>query len=138
MLTAPRAIILFVSATQLGCSPHEIVPTADAGSDCVAAIIITVVKQDTIRFFTDRCNAPNEPAYVSFNGKTHEVWHQPGKPHPDVSYAGNWKGDNVVARVQPRKLIQRFEEDRVTYAVDVFIESGSMSANIPAIYDNRL
>jgi hypothetical protein len=38
----------------------------------------------------------------------------------------------------PRKLIERYEEDRVTYSVDVGIKSGGSSAVIPATYDNRL
>lgn len=142
-------------------------PTADLGSDCVAAKIYASrssqnIKYDklycsvnkdsgaynrclrnassekAIAFFTDRCNAREEGAYVSFNGKTHRVQWKPGARHSDVGYAGTWEGDNVEVRIVPRKLIERYEEDRVTYSVDVFIKSGGSSAVIPATYDNRL
>lgn len=144
----------------------EIVPTADPGSDCVAAKIYAdrsdrnlkfdklycsankdsdaydrclrnVSGEQTIAFFTDRCNAPEDGAYVSFNGITHTVQRQPGTRHPDVSYAGVWKDGNVDVRIVPRKLIERFEEGRVAYSVDVIIKSGGSSATIPATYDNR-
>lgn len=160
--TIAFATTLLVTA----CSPGEIVPTADPGSDCVAAKIYAdrsgrnlkydrlycsankdraaydrclqnASSEQAIAFFTDRCNAPEDGAYASFNGKTHTVQRQPGARHPDVGYAGTWKGGNVDVRIVPRKLIGRFEEDRVTYAVDVIIKSGGRSAAIPATYDNR-
>lgn len=160
-------IVFAMTAAVTAGSPGEIVPTADPGSDCVAAKIYAsrsdrnlkydklycsvnkdsgaydrclqnISSEPTIAFFTDRCNAPGDGAYVSFNGTAHRVMWQPGIRHPDVSYAGTWKGGNVEVRIVPRKLIERFEEDRVTYSVDVIITSGGSSVTIPAIYDNRL
>lgn len=162
-----RTIFLAAIILTTAASTGQIVPTADPGSDCVAAKIYASrsernlkydklycsVNKDsgaydrclqntstepTIAFFTDRCNAPGDGAYVSFNGKTHTVLWKSGARHPDVGYAGTWKGGNVEVRIVPRKLIERFEEDRVTYSVDVIITSGGSSATIPAIYDNRL
>jgi hypothetical protein len=162
-----RTIFLAAIILTTAASTGQIVPTADPGSDCVAAKIYASrssqnIKYDklycsvnkdsgaydrclrnassekAIAFFTDRCNAREEGAYVSFNGKTHRVHWQPGTRHSDVGYAGIWKGDKVEVRIVPRKLIERYEEDRVTYSVDVFIKSGGSSAVIPATYDNRL
>ena len=145
---------------------EPIVPTSDPGSDCVAAKIYAkrtslnqkydemycaantdptaydrclrnVSSDKTIAFFTDRCNPPEEGAYVSFNGKTHAVQRQPGESHPDVDYAGTWSGQDVVVRVMPKKLIERYEDERVTYQVEVRITSGDSSAIIQAIYDDR-
>jgi hypothetical protein len=160
-------VVFAMTAVATAGSPHEIVPTADPGSDCVAAKIYASrssqnIKYDklycsvnkdsrdynrclrnassekAIAFFTDRCNAREEGAYVSFNGKTHTVHWQPGTRHSDVGYAGIWKGDKVEVRIAPGKLIKRYEENRVTYSVEVFIKSGGSSAVIPATYDNRL
>jgi hypothetical protein len=157
--------ILFL-ATASAYASSEITPTSDPGSDCVAAKILAertarnrkydemycAVHKDrpaydnclrnaaigkNISFFTDRCNAQNEGAYVSFNGKTQQVWRQPQKPHPDVTYAGTWKGDNLIVRVLPRKLIERFDEGGAIYSVDVFIVSGDTAVEIPGIYDSR-
>jgi hypothetical protein len=162
-----RTIFLAAIILTTAASTGQIVPTADPGSDCVAAKIYAdrsernlkydklycsvnkdsgaydrclqnTSSEQAIVFFTDRCNAPEEGAYVSFNGITHTVLWQSGSRHPDVGYAGTWEGDNVEVRIVPRKLIERFEEDRVTYSVDVIITSGGSSVTIPAIYDNRL
>ena len=142
-----------------------IVPTDDPGSDCVSATITTertprnrpyderycaanedptaratclrnVEHQPTIAFFTDRCGAPEDGAFVSFNGETHHVLRQPQAPHPDVTYAGTYRGDGVTVRVLPRKRIARPEEGAV-YRVDVVIESGGERATIRGTYDSR-
>jgi hypothetical protein len=147
----------------------EIVPTDDPGSDCVAAKISTerternrkyderycagnkarvaydnclhnASANERVFFFTDRCNAPNEGAYLSFNGQTRQVWRQPGKAHPSVKYAGTYSAGDVVVHVVPRKLIRREAEDSeyisVSYAVDVIIKQGAESVIITAIYDD--
>lgn len=142
-----------------------IVPTDDPGSDCVAATITTertprnrpyderycavnedaaaraaclhnVGRQPTIAFFTDRCGAPEDGAFVSFNGETHRVLRQPQAAHPDVTYAGTYRGDGVTVRVLPRKRIAR-SEDGAVYRVDVVIESGGERATIRGTYDSR-
>lgn len=157
--------VLFLAAAAAS-APSEITPTSDPGGDCVAARIVTertarnrkydemycAVNEDlpayanclrnvalkrTISFFTDRCNAPHEGAYVSFNGETHQVWRQPQTPHPDVTYAGTWKGDDLIVRVLPRKLIERFDEGGATYEVDVFIASGDSATEVHGTYDSR-
>lgn len=147
-----------------------IVPTDDPGSDCVAATIATqrsaanrkydeaycAVNKDpaayrtclknaaanpTISFFTDRCGDAEDGAYVSFNGRTHQVWRKSESPHREVRYAGTYTGEGVSVRVSPGKLIKRFEEDGevlgTTYAVDVVITQGSETAKVAAIYDDR-
>ena len=142
-----------------------IVPTDDPGSDCVAATITTertarnrpydvrycavnadpaaratclrnVEHQPTIAFFTDRCDAPEDGAFVSFNGETHRVLRQPSAPHPVITYAGTFRGDGVTVRVLPRKRIARTEDSSV-YRVDVVIESGGEHATIRSTYDSR-
>lgn len=142
-----------------------IAPTDDPGSDCVAATITTertprnrpydarycavnedpaaratclrnVESQPTIAFFTDRCGAPEDGAFVSFNGETHRVLRQPSAPHPDVTYAGTYRGDGVTVRVLPRKRIAR-SEDGAVYRVDVVIEAGGERATIRGTYDSR-
>ncbi len=104
---------------------------------------VSMDKEKAIPFFTDRCNAQNEGAYVSFNGQTHQVWRQPQKPHRYVKYAGTYRGDGVVVRVLPRKVIKRYVEAsdpldvRVRYAVDVYIQYGNETAKIAAVYDDQ-
>lgn len=150
----------------------DIVPTADPGSDCVAAKIYAdrsdrnhkydklycsankdsgtydrclqnASGEQAVAFFTDRCNAPEEGAYVSFNGQTHQVWRQPGMPHPYVRYAGTYKGNGIVVRITPTKIIQRYVDEsdpldvRVRYAVDVFIQHEYKTAKIAAVYDDQ-
>lgn len=165
-----KALATFLALTATpALAAGEIVPTDDPGSDCVAAKISTerternlkyderycAVNKDRaaydnclrnasanerIFFFTDRCNAPNEGAYLSFNGQTRQVWRQPGKSHPSVRYAGTYSAGDVVVHVVPRKLIRREGEDSeyisVSYAVDVIIKQGAETVTIPAIYDD--
>ena len=138
MRTAHYALLLLTTIIISACAPEGIIPTPDKGSDCVAAVITVMRQQEVVPFFTDRCNASNEEAYISFNGETRRIWRQPENPHSDVTYAGTWKGDNVLVRITPRELIGRFEDDRVTYAVDVFIQSGNKNVTFQATYDNRL
>lgn len=162
-----RAGILMLLTVGQACAAGGIVPTPDPGSDCVAAKILAertahnrpyeerscavnkdraaferclryVSAQPTIAFFTDRCNAPADGAYVSFNGATRTVHRQPGSRHPDVDYAGTWSGAGVTVRIMPVQLIERFPEGRVTYRVDVRITAGEASVRIPAVYDDRL
>lgn len=103
----------------------------------------SIDKDKAIVFFTDRCNEPNEWAYLSFNGQTHHVWRQPQKPHRYVRYAGTYKGRGVVVRILPRMLIKRYVEEsdpldvRVRYAVDVFIQHGNETTKIAAVYDDQ-
>ncbi|MGN6152904.1 MAG: hypothetical protein ACTHOH_12990 [Lysobacteraceae bacterium] len=161
MQTTLAALLLLASAT----ASAAIVPTDDPGSDCVAATITTertsqnrpyderycavnedpaaraiclhnTESQQTIAFFTDRCGAPEDGAFVSFNGETHHVLRQSRAAHPDVTYAGTYRGDGVTVRVLPRKRIARSEEGAL-YRVDVVIESGSERATIHGIYDSR-
>ena len=100
-------------------------------------------KDKAIPFFTDRCNAQNEGAYVSFNGQTHRVWRLSGMPHRYVRYAGTYKGDGIVVRIIPIKIIRRYVEEsdpldvRVKYAVDVLIKHGGKTAKISAVYDDQ-
>lgn len=157
--------VLLLLATTTTTASAAIVPTDDPGSDCVAATITTertpgnrpyderycVVNEDaaaratclrnigsrqTIAFFTDRCGAPEDGAFVSFNGETRHVLRQPGASHPDVSYAGTYEGDGVTVRVLPRKRIARVEDGAV-YRVDVVIESDGERATIHGTYDSR-
>lgn len=153
-----------------GLASGEIVPTDDPGSDCVAATIVAqrgkgndkydaaycAVNEDpaarrvcmknaagnpSIAFFTDRCGDAEDGAYVSFNGKTHQVWRKSGSPHRYVTYAGTYAGGDVTVKIVPGKLIKRFEEDAellgVTHSVEVFISQGSETVKVPAIYDSR-
>lgn len=158
----PLSALLLLAASAASAA---IVPTDDPGSDCVAATITTertprnrpyderycaaneaptaraaclrnVEHQPTIAFFTDRCGAAEDGAFVSFNGETHRVLRQPSAPHPDVTYAGTYRGDGVTVRVLPRKRIARPEEGAV-YRVDVVIESGGEHATIRGTYDSR-
>lgn len=148
----------------------DIVPTDDPGSDCVAATITTprsaanrkydeaycAVNKDpaacrtclknaaaiaTISFFTDRCGDAEDGAYVSFNGRTHQVRRKGESPHRQVRYAGTYTGEGVSVRVVPGKLIKRFVEDGeemgITHSVDVFITTGGKTVKVPAIYDDR-
>lgn len=161
MQTTLGLLFLLASTT----ASAAIVPTDDSGSDCVAAIITTertpgnrpydehycaaneapaarasclrnLESRQTIAFFTDRCGAPEDGAFVSFNGETHRVLRQPSASHPDVTYAGTYRGDGVTVRVLPRKRITRTEEGAV-YRVDVTIESGGECATIRGTYDSR-
>lgn len=161
MQTALGMLLLLASTT----TSAAIVPTDDPGSDCVAATITTertplnrpyderycavnedlaaratclrnVERQPTIAFFTDRCGAPEDGAFVSFNGETHHVLRQPQAAHPDVTYAGTYRGDGVTVRVLPRKRIAR-SEDGAVYRIDVVIESGGERATINGTYDSR-
>ena len=149
---------------------ERIVPTDDPGSDCVAARIFAqrtrqnlkydalycavnkqrpaydrclrhVSANETVTFFTDRCNAPDEGAYLSINGQTHLVRRDSRSAHPEVAYAGTYKGDGVVVRIVPKRRIERFfdgsERIGVKYAVDVFIEREGRSVKITAVYDDR-
>lgn len=148
----------------------DIVPTDGPGSDCVAATIATqrsaanrtydeaycAVNKDpaayrtclknaaanpTIAFFTDRCGDAEDGAYVSFNGRTHQVRRKGESPHRLVRYAGTYSGEGVSVRVVPVKLIKRFVEDGeemgITHSVDVFITQGGETVKIPAVYDDR-
>lgn len=159
---ATLAMLLLLASTTASAA---IVPTDDPGSDCVAATITTertprnrpyderycAVNEDpaaratclrnaegqqTIAFFTDRCGAPEDGAFVSFNGETHRVLRQSRAAHPDVTYAGTYRGDGVTVRVLPRKRIAR-AEDGAVYRVDVVIESGGERATIRGTYDSR-
>lgn len=161
MQTTLATLLLLASTT----ASAAIVPTDDSGSDCVAATITTertprnrpyderycaanedpvaratclrnTESRQTIAFFTDRCGAPEDGAFVSFNGETHRVLRQPSAPHPDVIYAGTYRGDGVTVRVLPRKRIAR-SEDGAVYRVDVVIESGGERATIRGTYDSR-
>lgn len=156
------ATLLLLASTTASAA---IAPTDDLGSDCVAATITTertprnrpyderycavnedpaaraaclrnAERQPTIAFFTDRCGAPEDGAFVSFNGETHHVLRQPSAPHPDVTYAGTYRGDGVTVRVLPRKRIAR-SEDGAVYRVDVVIEAGGERAMIRGTYDSR-
>lgn len=104
---------------------------------------VSLEKNKAIPFFTDRCNAQNEGAYVSFNGQTHQVWRQPGMPHRYVRYAGTYKGNGIVVRITPTKIIRRYVEEsdpldvRVRYEVDVFIQYEGETAKIAAVYDDQ-
>ena len=159
---ATLAALLVLATTTVSAA---IVPTDDPGSDCVAATITTertprnrpyearycaangdaaaranclrnLERQPTIAFFTDRCGTPEDGAFVSLNGETHRVLRQPQAPHPDVTYAGTYRGDGVTVRVLPRKRIAR-PEDGAVYRVDVEIESGGERATIRGTYDSR-
>lgn len=161
MQTALGMLLLLASTT----TSAAIVPTDAPGSDCVAATITTertpgnhpyderycaanedsaaratclrnLESRQTITFFTDRCGAPEDGAFVSFNGETHRVLRQPQAAHPDVTYAGTYRGDGVTVRVLPRKRIAR-SEDGAVYRVDVVIESGGERATIRGTYDSR-
>lgn len=156
---------LLLLATTTASAATAIVPTDDPGSDCVAATITTertarnrpyderycavnedpaaratclrnAESQQTIAFFTDRCGAPEDGAFVSFNGGTHHVLRQSRASHPDVTYAGTYRGDGVTVRVLPGKRIAR-SEDGAVYRVDVVIESGGERATIHGTYDSR-
>lgn len=100
-------------------------------------------KDKSIAFFTDRCNAEDEGAYVSFNGQTHHVWRRAQQPHRYVKYAGTYEGNGVVVRILPTRLIKRYVDEsdphdvRIRYAVDVFIQYGNETARIAAIYDDQ-
>jgi hypothetical protein len=104
---------------------------------------VSMHKDKAIPFFTDRCNAEDEGAYVSFNGQTHQVWRQPGKSHLHVRYAGTYMGDGVVVRIVPRRLIERHVDPSdpldmtVRYAVDVEIRYGGETARIAAVYGDQ-
>jgi hypothetical protein len=170
MRTIMGAILIAAIAPAL--ATGGLVPTSDPGSDCVAAAIYAdrtignrkyderycSVNEDpvaydrclanasmdkTIPFFTDRCNAEDEGAYVSFNGQTHHVWRQPQKPHRYVTYAGTYEGDGVIVRILPKRLLKRYVEEsdpldvRVRYAVDVFIQYGNETTRIAAVYDDQ-
>lgn len=96
-----------------------------------------------IPFFTDRCDAESEGAYISFNGQTHHVRRESQQPHRYVRYAGLYKGGDIVVRILPRRLIKRYIEEsdpldvRVRYAVDVIIQIGDETTKIAAIYDDQ-
>lgn len=100
-------------------------------------------KDKSIPFFTDRCNAEDEGAYISFNGQTHHVRREAQQPHRYVRYAGTYEGNGVVVRILPTRLIKRYVDEsdphdvRVRYAVDVFIQYGNETARIAAIYDDQ-
>lgn len=104
---------------------------------------VSMHKDKSIPFFTDRCNAEDEGAYVSFNGETHHVWRQPQAPHRHVRYAGTYTGDGVVVRIVPRRLIERHVDPsdpldvQVRYVVDVEIRYGGETARIAAVYDDQ-
>lgn len=159
---ATLAALLLLATTTASAA---IVPTDDPGSDCVAATITTertpgnrpyderycAVNEDpaaratclrnlehrqTIAFFTDRCGAPEDGAFVSFNGETHRVLRQSRASHPDVTYAGTYRGDGITVRVLPRKRIAR-SEDGAVYRVDVAIEADGERTTIRGTYDSR-
>ncbi|MBP6533866.1 MAG: hypothetical protein KAZ45_01525 [Arenimonas sp.] len=168
MRTAICAILTLATAPLR--ASDQITPTDDPGSDCVAAVIFTersahnrrydemycsvnnapaaydtclrnASANTTVRFFTDRCNAEDEGAYVSFNGQTHNVRRTMRQAHPLVGYAGTYAGGDVTVRIVPRKLIERVydssEPAGVRYAVDVFITHDGKTAEIAGIYDNQ-
>lgn len=97
-------------------------------------------RDEPVAFFTDRCNEESEPAYVSFNGQTHEVWRQTPSRHPLVRFAGTYTGNGTSVRIIPKKLIRHHYEDSApvgaTYAVDVFIEHGKDKVKIAGVYDD--
>ncbi len=162
------AVLMLGVAPAFAAGP--IVPTDDVGSDCVAATLVAkrtprnrihderycarntdrsaytrclrnASARETITFFTDRCNASDEGAYVSFDGRTYQVWRDPGPAHAEVRYAGTYRSGEVVVRIVPKRLIERFfdgpEPLGVQYAVDVVIEHEGRKARIAAIYDDR-
>lgn len=168
MRTAICAILTLATAPLR--ASDQITPTDDPGSDCVAAVILTersahnrrydeiycaanntpsvyenclrnASANTTVRFFTDRCNAEDEGAYVSFNGRTHNVRRTMRQAHPLVGYAGTYAGGDVAVRIVPRKLIERFYDGQepagVRYAVDVFITNDGKTAKIAGVYDNQ-
>lgn len=161
---------IFALATTPLRASDPITPTDDPGSDCVAAVIFTersahnrrydemycsvnnapaaydtclrnASANTTVRFFTDRCNAEDEGAYVSFNGRTYNVRRTLWQVHPQVSYAGTYAGGDITVRIVPRKLIERFYDGSapagVRYAVDVFITYNGKTAKIAGVYDNQ-
>lgn len=168
-------LVILALAVFPGLAAAEIVPTDDPGSDCVAATITTgktpknrayderycavnasqsaydtclrnLSSNTVVSFFTDRCNAPEEGAFVSFNGRTHHVFRVAGKRHSDVRYAGTYKADGLVVQVLPRKRIRRSadastlsgtgSEAGVRHAVDVIIEYAGETLRVPGHYDD--
>lgn len=165
---AAGALLALVSCQDI--AAERITPTDDPGSDCVAAVILAErsannrpydemycsvnktraaydncmhnsASAESVRFFTDRCNAESEGAFVSINGRSHRVWRTHRQPHQQVSYAGTYAGGDVTVRIKPRRLVERLYEGSepvgVRYAVDVFITKGGETVMIEGIYDNR-
>ena len=164
------AILTFVSVSAH--AADRIVPTSDQGSDCVAARITAnktslnqkydqlycsinkesaaytnclrnVSSINTVDFFTDRCNEASDGAYVSFNGKTYQVWRASPAGKSSVTYAGTYmgetlKGENLEVRVVPRKILSRHYDGYdllgVTASVDVTIKYGGQSSSVRATY----
>ena len=145
--------VALLLAALAGPAAAPIVPTPDTGSDCVAAKIHAqrtpanrryeerycsvnkdaalyaqclrnTAQNTSIAFFTDRCHPGDEDAYLSFNGETHSLWRTASVDSP-VSYAGSFRGKDLVVRVVPRKVVKRYdpdtERDEVSADVDVFI-----------------
>lgn len=167
MIRAACALVLLASVSAFAAG--GIVPTGDPGSDCVAAKIYAkttpqnrpfdevycainknaaaykncvdnLAKETEVAFFTDRCNAPEDGAYVSFNGKTHQVWRKAGPSHADVIYAGFYEGPELAVRIVPTRLLQRHIENSepvgVSYAVDVFITYKNDRVKVTARYED--
>jgi hypothetical protein len=117
----PAALALLLVPV-LAAAGEAIVPTADPGSDCVAAKIYAaktaanrawderhcasvntgragaqaclrnVGKERQVAFFTDRCNPEQYGAYVSFNNQTHQVFRAQTLKDTPVSFAGTYRG----------------------------------------------
>jgi hypothetical protein len=170
-------LVILALAVFPGMAAAEIVPTDDPGSDCVAATITTsktpknrayderycavnasqsaydtclrnLSSNTVVSFFTDRCNAPEEGAFVSFNGRTHRVFRAAGKRHRDVRYAGKYRGEGLVVQVIPRKRMGSSadasmlsgsatgSEAGVRHAVEVIIQYAGETLRVPGQYDD--
>jgi hypothetical protein len=116
------ALLSLLLVPALAGAGEAIVPTADPGSDCVAAKIYAkktpanrawderhcaavnteragqrtclrnVGLAREVAFFTDRCNPEQDGAYVSFNNETHQVWRSGQMKDTPVSFAGTYRG----------------------------------------------
>ncbi len=164
-------IFVALSLFSLSASAADpIVPTSDPGSDCLAARISAkktslndqydklycsinrlpaayanclknASDEDTVVFFTDRCNEASDGAYVSFNGVSHHVSRAATIKNSPVTFAGTFKGDDLEVRVIPSKILSRFYDGEdlmgVTAAVEVVIKYGAQSSTIPGTYDSE-
>lgn len=169
--TMQMKMLVALSLFSLSASAADpIVPTSDPGSDCLAARITAnktslnqpydklycsinklpaafanclknASNEDTVVFFTDRCNEASEGAYVSFNGVSHHVSQAATIRNSPVTFAGTFKGDDLEVRVIPRKILSRFYDGEdllgVTAAVEVVIKYGAQSSTVQGTYDSE-
>ncbi|MEP6882469.1 MAG: hypothetical protein ABI866_10780 [Dokdonella sp.] len=164
-------ILVALSLFSLSASAADpIVPTSDPGSDCLAARISAkktslndqydnlycsinklpaafanclknASDEDTVVFFTDRCNEASEGAYVSFNGATHHVSRAATIKNSPVTFACTFKAEDLEVRVVPGKILSRFYDGEdllgVTAAVEVVIKYGAQSVTVQGTYDSE-